>query len=598
MKPTLEILERIERSSKDHKDGTFTRLYRYLLREDIYYIAYQNLYANKGATTKGVDNDTADGFSKKYVEQLIHEIETGGYKPKPVRRISIPKKNGKTRPLGIPSFKDKLLQEVIRMILEAIYEPIFCKESHGFRPKRSCHTALNAIKRDFTGTVWFIEGDIQGCFDNINHEILIKVLSTKIKDSKFINIIRLFLKSGYMENWKYNKTYSGCPQGSIIGPILSNIYLNEMDKKFHEIKTKFDIPRPLEDALTPQYRELDNKRKKISYWINQTEGEERTKLIAKLKSTVKEMRKVQAKPRTNKKISFIRYADDWLMGVCGTKIECEEIKKEIEEFLNDELKLNLSREKTLITHSSKKVRFLGYDIRVRRSQEVKGYKMKNGKWRKSRTLNNKVELTVPHKDKIERFLFDKGIVKQGKDGKLVPIYRANLQYQNDVDILKIYNAETRGILNYYNLAVDYHTLDYFSYLMEYSCLSTISHKHNSSTRKIINLYRCNHNWAIPYETKAGTKYLSPVKIKDCRKSFKSDVIVESVIQYMKPTVRDRLNSDVCDMCGKKHQDLLEVHVVRNLNELGNKDWELLMKKLRRKTIVVCPSCHSHIHNSN
>ena len=215
MKPTSEILERIEKCSSEHKDGVFTRLYRYLLREDIYYAAYQKLYANKGATTQGIDDDTADGFSDFYVKELIQSLKDGTYKANPVRREYIPKKNGKLRPLGIPSFRDKLLQEVVRMILEAIYEPVFDSHSHGFRPGKSCHTALRQISSDFTGVVWLIEGDIQGCFDNINHEKLIEILSRKIKDSRFLNIIRQFLKAGYIENWKYNATYSGSPQGGL-----------------------------------------------------------------------------------------------------------------------------------------------------------------------------------------------------------------------------------------------------------------------------------------------------------------------------------------------------------------------------------------------
>ena len=271
MKPTSEILERIEKCSSEHKDGVFTRLYRYLLREDIYYAAYQKLYANKGATTQGIDNDTADGFSDFYVKELIQSLKDGTYKANPVRREYIPKKNGKLRPLGIPSFHDKLLQEVVRMILEAIYEPVFDSHSHGFRPGKSCHTALRQISSDFTGVVWFIEGDIQGCFDNINHEKLIDILSRKIKDSRFLNIIRQFLKAGYIENWKYNATYSGSPQGGICSPILANIYLNELDKKFREIAERFDKPRSA--YQTPEYHAASKELKRLSYWIDHTADE-------------------------------------------------------------------------------------------------------------------------------------------------------------------------------------------------------------------------------------------------------------------------------------------------------------------------------------
>jgi len=249
-----------------------------LLREDIYYAAYQKLYANRGATTKGIDDDTADGFSDFYVKELIQSLKDGTYEANPVRREYIPKKNGKLRPLGIPSFRDKLLQEVVRMFLEAIYEPVFDSHSHGFRPGKSCHTALRQISSDFTGVAWFIEGDVQGCFDNIHHEKLIDILSGKIKDSRFLNIIRQFLKAGYVENWKYNATYSGSPQGGICSPILANIYLNELDKKFREISQRFSKPRSAYN--TPEYREVDNAMKRLSGRINRTTNQaERQELI-------------------------------------------------------------------------------------------------------------------------------------------------------------------------------------------------------------------------------------------------------------------------------------------------------------------------------
>lgn len=599
MKPTSEILERINKCSTEHKDGVFTRLYRYLLREDIYYAAYQKLYANRGATTKGVDDDTADGFSKAYVNALIQELKEGTYRAKPVRREYIAKKNGKMRPLGIPSFRDKLLQEAVRMILEAIYEPVFNSKSHGFRPGKSCHTALRQISADFTGVTWFIEGDIKGCFDNIDHKVLIAILGRKVKDSKFLNIIRQFLKAGYVENWEYNKTYSGTPQGGICSPILANIYLNELDNKFEEIKRRFDVPRP-KNYKTPIYRELDNERKKESYWIAHTsDSRERTERLARYNDLVKALRKVPCHSQNHKKFTFVRYADDWLVGVCGSKEDCIALKAEIGEFLRKELKLTLSEEKTKITHSSENVCFLGYDIYVRRSQEVKGHKMKNGKWRKARTLHLKVALTVPHREKIEHFMFAKGVVIQTKDGRLKPMHRPTLLNLSDSEIVEQYNAEMRGLLNYYNLAVDYHTLDYFCYLMEYSCLKTIANKHKTSVRKVIRKYKDGHTWSVPYETKNGTKRVRPVKIADCKRGEARDAVYQRTKFNFKTTIRQRLNAHVCELCGKKHvDDLYEVHVVRNMNELGNEPWELRMKQLRRKTMVVCRDCHTKIHGGN
>lgn len=591
MKPTSEILERIQQNSTQHKDGVQTRLYRYLLREDMYYAAYQKLYANRGASTRGIDNDTADGFSNRYVEALISELKDGTYRAKPVRREYIPKANGKKRPLGIPSFRDKLLQEVVRMILEAIYEPGFDSHSHGFRPRKSCHTALMQMKSEFSGVTWFIEGDIKGCFDNIDHETLIAILERKIKDSKFINIIRQFLKAGYMENWKYNHTYSGTPQGGIISPILANIYLHELDKKVAAMGQAFSKPRITEK--TPEYRAMDMEMKRLSYWIAKAANEaDRQELLDQYLKLKKQIRTIPSKPRNNKRVTYVRYADDWVIGVCGSRTDCEALKQELADFLKDELKLTLSDEKTLITHSSERIRFLGYDVSVRRNQEVKGG-TKDG--RKSRSLNYKVELLVPLQDKIEKFLFEKGAVVQRTDGTLKPMHRPYLLNITDSEIAERYNAEVRGILNYYHIAANYHTLDYFCYLMEYSCLKTLANKHKSSTRKMINMYRDGQSWSVPYETKSGINRVHTVKIADCKKGYASDIIFQPKNIVWKSTIRDRLNAGVCELCGKTDANLYEVHQVTKLKALGDSEWETVMKQKRRKTLVVCSECHAKIH---
>jgi len=590
MNPTSEILERISKSSTDHKDGVFTRLYRYLLREDIYYAAYQKLYANKGAATKGVDADTADGFGDKYVKTLIAELKDGSYRAKPVRRQYIEKANGKMRPLGIPSFRDKLLQEAIRLILEAIYEPTFSDNSHGFRPGRSCHTCIKQLKIEFTGVVWFIEGDIKGCFDNIDHEALIEILQRKIKDSKLVNLIRQFLKAGYVEDWKYNRTYSGTPQGGILSPILANIYLSELDKKVAEIKESFDKPRSAEQ--TEEYHSMSLIIKRIESRLRYERDEQRRKeLVGELKARRNDLRKIPCKPQDNKRLVYVRYADDWLIGICGNKTDCEAVKAQIGAYLGDTLKLELSEEKTLITHSSEHVRFLGYDVSVRRSQEVKGFK--NG--RKARSLNHRVELLVPLKEKVEKFLFAKGAVVQTTDGKLKPMHRPYLLNLTDSEIVEHYNAEIRGICNYYRLAVNYHTLDYFCYLMEYSCLKTLANKHKSSTAKMWDKYRHGKTWSVPYMTKAGEKRVRIVKIADCKNGFVNDALPYRSKFPKRRTIQERINAHVCELCGDNSAEMYEIHHVSKLKELGDSHWETVMKQKRRKTLVVCGKCHAQIH---
>ena len=593
-KPTTEILERMKQNSSEHQDGVYTRLFRYLLREDIYYIAYQKLYANKGAATKGTDNDTADGFGKKYIESLITDLSNGTYIPKPVRREYIRKPNGKKRPLGIPSFRDKLLQEVIRRFLEAIYEPQFSDCSHGFRPNRSCHTALKQARCYFVGAKWFIEGDIKGCFDNIDHEVLIGILEKKIKDSRFINIIRAFLKAGYIKDWRYHQTYSGTPQGGILSPILANIYLNELDNKVMEIKTRFEKVR--NKGLTTEYRRLKSRIDRLEIKAKTATGDEKSEITKKIKNLKKQRLQIPCRPNTDKNIAYIRYADDFLLAIKGCREDCIAIKAELAEYLKSELKLTLSEEKTLITHSAKKVHFLGYNISVRRSQEIRTDSL----GRKSRSMNGTVELTVPL-EKIEKFMFDKGVIKQIEARKFHPVHRSGWLFLPDYEILERYNSEIRGILNYYQLAANYNKLNYFCYLMEYSCLATLAGKYSSTISKIRDKYACGKGWSVRYKTASGaSRKKKIVKLNDCKESdtFEDVIIAHIPPRRFKNSIRERLLAETCELCGRKGGQLYEVHHVNSLKCLaGNLIWERIMLEKHRKTLVMCEDCHRAIHES-
>ena len=594
MKPTMEILTKLQENSKKNHDEVFTMLYRYLLRPDIYYVAYQHLYSNKGAGTKGVTDDTADGFSEIYIENIIDALKNEMYQPKPVRRTYIKKSNGKMRPLGLPVFTDKLIQEAIRMILEAIYEPIFSDYSHGFRPARSCHTALAQIKKEFTGARWFIEGDIKGCFDNINHAVLVEIINQKIKDARFLKLIRSFLKAGYMEDWKYHETYSGCPQGGIISPILANIYLNELDRHVMKIKKEFDVATKA--RYTPEYTKLVGLRQRLHNKIKNSNGIEREKLIEEYKTATAQMLKLPAKQCDDKKIKYVRYADDFLIAVNGNRQDCEKIKQELTEFISTTLKMELSQEKTLITHSNTPARFLGYDVRVRRDQQIKP----KGKF-KTRSMNNKVELSIPFKDKIEKFLFSNGIVKQRSDnGKLEPIHRPQLLNRTDLEIVTIYNAELRGICNYYGLASNFNKLIYFNYLMEYSCLKTLAGKHRSKVSKIRAMYKDGTGkWAIPYETKTGIKKMYFANYADCKGKKFTDIVPQTAKNYSHDvtTLESRLKAKICEVCGCTENDRYEIHHVNKVKNLkGKSEWEKIMIAKRRKTIVVCHKCHMAIHH--
>ena len=394
-----------------------------MLRSDLYFLAYKNLYANSGAATKGANDDTADGFSETKIANIIQRLADETYQPTPVRRTYIKKKNNpkKKRPLGIPTFTDKLVQEVLRMVLEAVYEPVFLPVSHGFRPKRSCHTALKSLKMEFNGMRWFVEGDIKGCFDNIDHSVLVGLIHSKIKDARLIKLIYKFLKAGYLEDWKYHKTYSGTPQGGIISPLLANIYLHELDKFVMKLKSEFDTHG--QEPVRTEYRLLSNDLQKLSYHIGRRTGAEREQLLSEYNEKRKLMLKMPCTAQTKKCIKYIRYADDFILGVKGSQEDCQWIKSKLSEFIRETLKMELSEEKTLITHSSERARFLGYDVRVRRSSIIKH----GGPGKKTkRTLNNSCELSIPFDDKIHSFIFAKEIAIQKPDGKLMPVRRKSL----------------------------------------------------------------------------------------------------------------------------------------------------------------------------
>ena len=596
MQPTTEILARISQNSLANKEEVFTKLYRYLLRPDIYFVAYKNLYANNGAATKGVNEDTADGFSEAKIDSIIKALADETYQPMPVRRTYIQKKNNpkKLRPLGIPTFTDKLVQEVLRMILEAVYEPIFLDVSHGFRPKRSCHTALKQLRREFNGTRWFVEGDIKGCFDNINHAVLVGLLNNKIKDARITKLIYKFLKAGYLENWQYHKTYSGTPQGGIISPLLANIYLHELDKFVMKLKSEFDTPGV--GQITPEYRELHNEIKRLSHRLTKVTGEEREMVLAEYKPKRQKLMTIPCTAQTDKKLKYVRYADDFLIAVKGNREDCQWIKSKLAEFIGDTLKMELSEDKTLITHSSKCARFLGYDVRVRRSGKIK----RGGPGHvKMRTLNGGVELLVPLNDKIRQFVFTKGVAIQKKDGSMFPVHRKYLVGLTDLEIVSVYNAELRGICNYYGMASNFCKLHYLAYLMEYSCLKTLASKHKTSLSKTIDKFNDGTGkWGIPYETKQGNKRRYFANYADCKgKGPATDYISNAAVVYgyAVNTLENRLKAKVCELCGTTESDHYEVHHINKLKNLKGKErWEIAMIAKHRKTLVVCRDCHRSI----
>jgi group II intron reverse transcriptase/maturase len=278
------------------------RVYRLLFSRELFLLAYGRIARNRGAMTPGVTGETADGMSLAKIDAIIEAVRLERYRWTPVRRMYIPKKHGKVRPLGIPTWSDKLLQEVIRLILQAYYEPQFADCSHGFRPKRGCHTALRDVHRTWNGTTWFIEGDISQCFDSLDHEVLLQILAENIHDGRFLRLIGELLRAGYLEHWKFNKTLSGSPQGGIVSPILSNIYLDRLDKWVNsELLPKYN--RGIMRKENAEYARLNTR----SHWLRR-----RGKLEAarNLRKQVKQMPSKDPHDSEFRRLRYIRYADD------------------------------------------------------------------------------------------------------------------------------------------------------------------------------------------------------------------------------------------------------------------------------------------------
>ena len=593
--------ERVLNSLNEHsKDSSykFERLYRILFNEELFYVAYQKIASNGGSTTKGSDGRSIDEMSLARIETLIASLKDESYQPHPSRRVHIPKKNGKTRPLGIPAFEDKLVQEVVRMILEAIYEGHFETTSHGFRPKRSCHTALLHIQKTFSGAKWFIEGDIKGFFDNIDHDVLVGILRERISDDRFIRLIRKFLKAGYVEDWTFHNTYSGMPQGGIVSPILANIYLDKLDKYVKEYIRHFDMgtkrrPGKESNDLANERKRTVRKLKKIK------DGTEKAALVARLKAIEQERAAFPSGDEMDgsyRRLKYIRYADDFILGVIGSKEDALRIKEDIKSFLSESLALELSEEKTLITHTGKSAKFLGYEITVTRNN----HQRRDVQGRLRRTYGKRVRLNVSMATLRDKLLEYGAMEIKLRNGKEVwkSKCRSGLIFNDDLEILDRYNRETVGFCNYYLIANNCVVLHNFRYIMEYSMYKTFAGKYRSTVRKINKKYRLNKLFTVKYEQqgviKSRTFYKTSFKRRTTAFNGSCDIEPYSIADVSRTNLTDRLKAEKCELCGATGK--LIMHHVRNLKDLkGKESWERLMSARKRKTIALCPSCHRLRH---
>ena len=610
---TDELLKRLEGISNGSVKGYPIRnLYRLMYTPELWMVAYSHLKNNKGAITQGVDEDTLDGFSKLRVDAIIQQLKEGTYTPKPVRRTYIPKSNGKTRPLGIPSGTDKLVQEVARTILERVYEPVFSNCSHGFRPKRSCHTALATIQNTWNGTKWICDVDIKGFFDNISHKLMVEFLKKRIDDRRFLSLIEQMLKAGYLENWKYVGTYSGAPQGGIISPILSNIYLDELDKYIEKLQYQFNMGE--EKGKNLEYYQRINKiyrhRKRIDLIKDNPafaeEVNERKRAIAEHMETMQCMPSTDTHDPSFKRLRYLRYADDFVIGIIGSKEEAQNIMSVVKRFIETELNLSINEEKTNMVSMHDGFRFLNYEIDYHSGAKIVKGKI-HGRHTKRRTLEQVVRLSAP-KDKIRQFCKTHGY---GNYDEMTSTHRNKLLALSVPEIILTYNAELRGFTNYYSLdRLVKPRMSKLMYIANHSLYKTMANKLKmGSISKVTKMMQRSNGEFIWVEKGSKKEHQFTVfRTKHIKKTSRAanqnrldrlDYMPNTlVITTARTEVLKRLEANECEHCGSN--DKCEVHHVRKLKDLKAKRnksfYDQMMIARNRKTMVLCERCHHDLHN--
>ncbi|AGZ23045.1 reverse transcriptase [Streptococcus suis] len=587
MRTAKTILTVIHERGK--QDKPLERVYKLLFNRELYLIAYAKLYPNNGAMTKGVTEETIDGMSIQKIDMIIEQLRQETYYWRPARREYIPKKNGKHRPLGIPVWSDKLLQEVIRMILEAYYEPQFSEHSHGFRPKRGCHTALQEIQT-WKGTRWFIEGDISSYFDTIDHDVLITMLSRQIQDGRFIRLIKNMLEAGCLDDWKFHKTISGTPQGGVISPLLANIYLHQFDKWVGEELIP-QYTRGKKQKANSAYNRLS---RRIKCYQDKGDYKKAHQLIVERRN----LPSVDTYDTSYRRLRYVRYADDFILGFTGSKAEAKAINKQIGDFLNTKLSLELSQEKTLITHATgESAKFLGYEIKA---QRVNDYIDNKGR----RSANGVIALFVPAsviESKCRQYM---------KNGKA--IHRNNLLHDDDFSIVQTYQQEYRGLVQYYILAQNLSWFSKVYWYMETSLLKTLAFKHKSSINKMLAKYKTTttstNGRTVPCLQVVVPREDKPPLVATwggISLSYKKKAVIEDAPYQVyggRTELIKRLLANKCELCGSEEN--IEVHHIRKLADLNKHNgklvpkWKEIMSARCRKTLVTCRDCHHAIHNGS
>jgi len=595
MSTALQVLKTLETANRKDPNWINKDLYRILYKPDIFVLAYEKIKSKEGNMTRGFNNETLDGISTDWINRTIQDLRNwGSFKFTPGRRVRIPKANGSLRTLVIAPPREKVIQEAIRLILEAIYDSqekgsLFEDSSHGFRKNKSCHTALKDIKNTWNGTKWFIEGDITGFFDNMDHHILIDTIKNKIKDEKFIELLWKFLRAGYNEGNTTHKVASltGTPQGGILSPILSNIYLDSLDKYAKNLSIKYN---------NGNRRRANNAYNKVSRKMTEANNPQEIKELYKLRRTIQSRDPLYP---NYCRIRYVRYADDWIIGVTGSRALAEEIKLKISNFLEQKLKLTLNQDKTFIRHAkSERATFLGIEISTSMNRNNHSI-LKQGK--KVKYPSDNILMNV-NMEKIVKRLNEAKIC----DKKGFPIGRTTHINYEDWEIISLANSVLLGISNYYSFVNNRYKLSRIQYIIQFSTAKTLARKHQMSMRQIFKKF--GNNLHIVSEKQVKIKEVSlrtdlnwknnpqDFKVKKGNNNPELTTYLKGLLNHRKIT-KSNLGKP-CAICGSFEK--VEMHHLKHIRKSGVKygGFDKYMGILNRKQLPLCKFHHQEVHRGH
>ncbi|QUM74709.1 reverse transcriptase/maturase family protein [Sphingopyxis granuli] len=606
---TATILRRIEKLPALSRAGKrINGLNRLMRSRCLYERAYDRVSRNRGAMTPGVDGQTFDGMTLARLDRLVQCVAEGRYRPRPVRRVYIPKGNGKMRPLGIPTADDRIVQEAARMILAAIYEPVFSEHSHGFRAGRSCHTALEEIRKTWTGVKWLIEVDVRGFFDNIDHDILLGLLARRIDDPLFIGLIGTMLKAGCMDDWKFERTYSGTPQGGVISPLLANIYLHELDLFMEEMQAGFDkgIRRQENPAYAVRSEHIAVLRKKIdSIRAGGGDGTEIRACLAQIEAIKRDRREIPSVDPMDpnfRRLRYCRYADDFLVGVIGSKADAVHIMADIQHFLADRLNLTVSPEKTGVRDASKGSPFLGFHVcafTLRSAGSMAARPKVGGGMRRilRRPTRGNIKLWVP-RDRVYAFCRRKKLGNLDmRNGRVRP----QLMESSVAEIIVAYNSEFRGFANYYAIADGVKaSLDKLELVMLRSLFATVACRRGTTRRRAAEYLKMGSDHGVTTMVRGEPRVQKVWKLKHLIVKTWDNPIVDTItvgsrIAQSPNDLVTRLNAEECEACGDTDGPFEMHHPNRLKDKRRDQLTPWVQSARRRRTIVLCRRCHVAHH---